>query len=159
MSETNLTASKRVQSLDYLRGITAVCVMLYHFVVWTKGPLNVETFLGKAGIYGVSVFYILSGLTLCLVYKKRALSWKSSNEFAIKRLFRIFPLLWLSIGLTILLKYYQHKPLPDYWLLWLNSTGLFGFLHPGAYISTGAWSIGNELVFYTLFPFMVIEKK
>ena len=156
MSTTTTNVSARVESLDYLRGIMAVCVLLYHFTVWTIGHQDVDTFLGKIGIYGVSIFYILSGLTLYLVYQKSLVfSWEHLNSFAIKRVFRIFPLLWLSILLSLLLKFIQHKPFPTHWSLWLNFTGLYGFISPGTYISTGAWSIGNELVFYALFPFIL----
>ncbi len=156
MSVTSSITPKRVKTLDYLRGIMAACVMLYHFSIWTAGTLDVGTFLAKVGIYGVSIFYILSGLTLFLVYQSSFRgSWEEINSFAIKRIFRIFPLLWLSSLLTIALKYYQHKPLPTLWTLWLNITGLYGFISPGACISVGAWSIGNELVFYALFPFIL----
>lgn len=65
-----------------------------------------------------------------------------------KRFFRIFPLLWLVTFVAIL---FSHK-MPDLTDLVLNLTGLFGFLRWDVYFSTGVWSIGNELVFYTLFP-------
>ncbi|HAI40257.1 MAG TPA: hypothetical protein DCM40_20265, partial [Maribacter sp.] len=41
----------------------------------------------------------------------------------------------------------------------LNITGLFGFFAVDQYIPTGAWSIGNELVFYALFPIIVIASR
>lgn len=42
--------------------------------------------------------------------------------------------------------------IPDLFDLFLNFTGLFGFLKWDTYFSVGAWSIGNELVFYVFFP-------
>jgi len=45
-------------------------------------------------------------------------------------------------------------------LIFLNLTGLFGFVKPEAYIGTGVWSIGNELFFYAFLPaFIFLERK
>ncbi len=41
----------------------------------------------------------------------------------------------------------------------LNLSGLFGFVAFDKYIPTGAWSIGNELVFYAFFPIVLILSK
>jgi peptidoglycan/LPS O-acetylase OafA/YrhL len=43
--------------------------------------------------------------------------------------------------------------------LMLNLSGLFAFIKWDAYIATGAWSIGNEIVFYVFFPFFIIFSK
>jgi len=34
-------------------------------------------------------------------------------------------------------------------------TTLYGFIQPGAYLVTGAWSIGNEMVYYALTPIIL----
>tara|TARA_R110002073_G_scaffold325056_1_gene503573 strand:+ start:8679 stop:9716 length:1038 start_codon:yes stop_codon:yes gene_type:complete len=144
----------RVNSLDYLRGIMALGIMFYHYFSWTFRSYNSEDFLGRIGIYGVSIFYILSGLTLYIVYNKR-LELKNVTSYLVKRFFRIFPLLWLSIFLSIFLldrSYNTERIL-------LNITGLYGFLAFDQYIPTGAWSIGNELVFYMIFPLIFLLRK
>jgi exopolysaccharide production protein ExoZ len=144
----------RIASLDYLRGLMALGIMCYHYFVWSFGVYGSETFLGKIGIYGVSVFYVLSGLTLHLVYQDK-LTLKTVKSFLVKRVARIYPLLWLCILLNILL---LAKSYP-YDKILLNITGLFGFLAVDKYIPTGAWSIGNELVFYALFPIILIGSR
>lgn len=149
--------NQRYSTLDYLRGLMASAIMIYHHSIWTFGPMDASTTLGRLGIYGVSVFYVLSGLTLFLVYRNKFDSGLSSIiAFAVKRVFRIFPLLWLVIIATLALR----GSLPDYKVIILNFTGLFGFIKPDAYIGTGVWSIGNELVFYAFFPlFIYLAKK
>ena len=144
----------RIASLDYLRGLMALGIMCYHYLVWSYGVYGSETILGKIGIYGVSVFYVLSGLTLYLVYQDK-LTLKTIKSFSVKRLARIYPLLWFCILLNILLlaKSYPYEK------ILLNITGLFGFFAVDQYIPTGAWSIGNELVFYALFPIIVIASR
>lgn len=149
-----MKAAARINNLDYLRGLMALGIMIYHFSSWTFGSFESDSLLGIVGIYGVSIFYILSGLTLYLVYKDR-LTLKSTGEFFIKRIFRIYPLLWLSIILTIVVVIRSVHGLP----LLLNFTGAFGFVDPAKYITNGAWSIGNELVFYVIFPFVFLANR
>lgn len=146
-------ATSRIYSLDYLRGLTAFGIMLFHFTSWTFGSYYAEDFLGRVGLYGVSVFYVLSGLTLFLIYYESLKpTWKSLAGFAVKRTFRIFPLLWITVGLTLLL----NPKLYDPRLLFLSLTGLFGYFEPAGGLGTGVWSIGNELVFYAFFPFLLL---
>jgi len=144
----------RINTLDYLRGIMAIVIMVYHYFSWTLHPYGSDTLLGIAGIYGVSIFYVLSGLTLYHVYHQ-SLTFKNTYQFYTKRLFRILPLMWLSILLTVLL--IDNSANTE--TIALNITGLFGFLDHDNYITTGAWSIGNELVFYSIFPVIILCKK
>ena len=90
--------------------------MIYHYLSFNYATPGPETFLGRVGIYGVSVFYILSGLTLFIVYESQF----SVKEFLIKRAFRIFPLLWITIFLTIFL----HKLSPPLTTIAFNLSGL-----------------------------------
>ncbi|OYU55992.1 MAG: hypothetical protein CFE25_01740 [Chitinophagaceae bacterium BSSC1] len=140
-------------SLDYLRGISAIGIMIYHFGSWSYGLFDSSTILSRIGIYGVTIFYILSGATLYQVYSKNILlTSKHLCVFYLKRIARIFPLLWLVNIFTIVVDYNSHFNLK---FIFLNFTGLFGFLSWDQYIATGAWSIGNELVFYFLFPIFI----
>lgn len=129
--------------------------MVYHLVYWEYKSVDPNSFLGKAQFYGVSIFYVLSGLTMYHVYFKKMEGWKEVKTFFIKRVFRIYPLLWLVTGATILLGMAR----PSLFTIFLNFTGLFGIIRPYDYIGTGIWSIGNELAFYLLFPFLVFTAK
>jgi exopolysaccharide production protein ExoZ len=146
----------RLHNLDYLRGLAAFGIMLYHHLSWTTGKMMSDSFMGRVGVYGVSIFYVLSGLTLYFVYfDKMTPTRKEILAFTKKRIFRIFPLLWLATFAAILLS----GVMPDLMKLFLNLTGLFGFLKWDAYFSPGIWSIGNELVFYVFFPFFILFSK
>tara|TARA_B100000768_G_scaffold178290_1_gene193831 strand:+ start:154 stop:1281 length:1128 start_codon:yes stop_codon:yes gene_type:complete len=147
---------KRLYNLDYLRGFAAFGIMFYHYLSWTFGNFSADTFMARLGIYGVSVFYVLSGLTLYYVYYvKMQPSIKGVITFFKKRILRIFPLLWLVTVTAILLS----RKIPDFSDLFLNLTGLFGFIKWQTYFSAGVWSIGNELVFYVFFPFLILFAK
>lgn len=147
---------KRLYNLDYLRGMAAFAIMLYHYLSWTYGEFLSDTFMGRLGIYGVSIFYILSGLTLFYVYHEKMLPSRSEIfEFIKKRVYRIFPLLWFVTIFSVIMA----KEIPNINKLILNLTGLFGLLKWDSYYATGAWSIGNELVFYIFFPFFILFAK
>ncbi len=148
---------KRVESLDYLRGVMAVSVMLYHYFSWSFGTLGGETLLGKLGVYAVSIFFILSGLSLSIVYDNRISNVSDIGAFFLKRLFRIFPLFWLVVTAALVFRYFSSVTGGtefdvSAYTVFLNYSLLFGFFEPTAYLSTGAWSIGNEMVFYLIFP-------
>ena len=146
----------RLHNLDYLRGLAAFGIMMYHYLMFTFGIFPSETFIGRVGVYGVSIFYVLSGLTLYYVYYNKMLPSKPEIlSFFKKRFFRIFPLLWLVTVISIILS----KKLPDMTQLILNLTGLFGLIQWDKYFSAGVWSIGNELVFYIFFPFFIFFTK
>jgi peptidoglycan/LPS O-acetylase OafA/YrhL len=142
----------RIHGLDYLRGLAALSIMAYHFTGWGLGPNEADTLLGRAGIYGVGIFYALSGMTLHHVYGERlALSMPSLANFFRKRVLRIYPLLWIASIASIIIHRMHPTPLD----LFLNLSGLFGFIRWDVYFTTGAWSIGNELAFYSVFPLLV----
>lgn len=146
----------RIHGLDQLRGLAALGIMIYHYSTWAHGPFDAGSVLGRIGIYGVSVFYVLSGITLYTVYHDRLTpSTEALVQYFKRRFLRIFPLLWLVTGVAILLS----GKSPDLMDLALNLTGLFGLVSWDRTFSAGIWSIGNELVFYLLFPVMVLLMK
>ncbi len=143
----------RLYNLDYLRGLAAFGIMIYHFNSFLYGRYEAQAFMGRIGVYGVALFYVLSGLTLYYVYHARMKpSLTDLTSFFTKRVFRIYPLLWVATLGTIILNF----SIPASFIsLALNLTGLFGFVSWGGYFATGAWSIGNELVFYAFFPVFI----
>lgn len=149
-------SQKRVESLDWLRGLMALSIMIYHLCGWYFYQPDSSHFLGRMGIYGVSVFFILSGLSMAIVYHRFIDSAQSVMAFFIRRFFRILPLLWLAIVGTLAIRILKGNSIPDSGSLLLNATGLFGFVPPFNYIAVGSWSIGCEMVFYALTPFLLM---
>lgn len=141
--------------LDYLRGIMAICVLVYHYSMWS----NIDWFypldqtLSRLGIYAVCTFYVISGASLAYVYAHKTVNFDFIREFTIKRFFRIAPLFWIVTTATIMLRAYRHYNIdgefiiPDTISILLNYTLTFSWLDHDNYIATGAWSIGNEFVF------------
>ncbi|HRG59268.1 MAG TPA: acyltransferase [Bacteroidia bacterium] len=148
----------RIKELDYLRGIAASAIMLYHYFKWLYIYEGANSILGRMSVYGVEIFYILSGTTLyCVYHETICFDKKSLLNYFSKRCFRIFPLFWLSIFIALVIGLKQ----TNFSILFLNVSGLFSLLAWEKYIAPGTWSIGNELVFYLIFPFflMIYRKK
>jgi len=147
----------RLASLDYLRGLSALGIMIYHYVMWNTSPPGSASFLGRTGIYGVVVFYILSGITLYHVYNEQIGSPSRTGliKYFSARFFRIYPLLWLLSVASIIIKKEDFSLETKI----LNYTGLFSVYHWADTLCYGAWSIGNELVFYLFFPVFIFLSK
>lgn len=148
---------QRISSIDYLRGLMALSVMIYHFFSWSFGTPPSEYLLGKLGVYAVSIFYIISGISLYLVYSNTRWNGGTLFKFAIKRILRIGPTYWLATSLMILLGIMSSSNFtPDWSRYASNYLLIFGLYSPRDYIPTGGWSIGNEIAFYFLFPALIV---
>lgn len=140
----------RYISLDYLRGILAISIMFYHFL---GGAHDFHHILGKLGAYAVSMFFVLSGLSLAVVYNSLS-SIKLAIRFYLLRFLRIMPLFFIVTSLSAILNWKSGIAfLPR--VYFTNITLLFGFLNPMLYLAEGGWSIGNEMVYYSITPLMI----
>jgi peptidoglycan/LPS O-acetylase OafA/YrhL len=140
----------RLKSLDWLRGLMALSILLYHLL----DRADIDTVLGRLGVYGVSIFFILSGLSMAIAYDRFFKDLRSAGAFFIRRIFRIWPLLWLAVVLVAVPAYFRGHPFSAV-IIGLNLTTLFGFIAPTHYVNMGAWSISNEMVYYALTPLLI----
>lgn len=146
----------RVESLDWQRGLLALSIMIYHLLFWHGEITTASSVIGRLGIYAVSMFFVLSGLSMAITYERYELTIKNAIQFYIRRIFRIWPLLWLAIfAVTAKSLILKEDGISTYKII-LNLTTAFGFIEPSAYLNTGAWSIGNEIAYYALTPFILV---
>jgi peptidoglycan/LPS O-acetylase OafA/YrhL len=92
------TSSGRYPLMDGLRGLAAIAVLLHHI-----GPLAGCIQLVPFGFLAVDLFFVMSGFVIALTYESRLgvnLSWR---RFAILRIFRLYPVLALSVVLAVLI--------------------------------------------------------
>lgn len=105
----------------------AISVMSYHLIIWLFFELNASTLIGRLGLYAVAVFFILSGLSMAIVYNTYIKNEKRAILFFVRRIFRIWPLLWICIVLVVLPNYFIFKEI-DVVAIVLNITTAFGFI-------------------------------
>lgn len=142
----------KIISLQFLRAFACLSVLFTHILQ----SLNIKPFGDYfiSGGYGVDLFFILSGFLIYLTTKNKD-SWKS---FAVKRIFRIFPLYWFCTilffiyGIFILnrqfttLDYIQNIVM----LPWN------GMLTSKSLVVGVAWSTVYEIYFYVAFAVLLI---
>lgn len=136
-------------ALDLIRGLAALAVSQYHFMTW-NGVTTVESM----GTFAVYVFFVLSGLTMMMVYRDRfakGITPAPLRSFFRKRAARLLPLLGV-VALLSLAKGAMTGAV-DMPSAILTGTGLIALHMPGFLSnSVGAWSLGIEMAFYAVFP-------
>ena len=130
--------------LDAARGISILMVIVGHASHQISNLSFFTQEISAFGTAGVHIFFLISGVSLCLAYEHR----KEKNiYFYIRRFFRIAPLYWLAI----LFYYYLSK----------NSYSQFEVITNFLFVQNivghreivpGGWSIEVEMIFYFFFP-------
>lgn len=144
--------SNRLHSLDALRGLAALGVVLFHYLPYYN-QLYTHQFSLPAGLdgalqfgrYGVHLFFILSGFVIFMTLERT----RSAGWFALARAFRLLPALWAGIILTSVSVHVLGPPdravsLSDALLNTVLLHEYLGLPHvDGAY-----WSLVVEVTFY-----------
>mgnify|MGYP000606067225 CR=1 FL=1 len=165
VSVQNVKASQRVHHFDFidaLRGVAVLLVILTHVggVLDHARPNQLVFWLDK-GKYGVQLFFIASAFTLFWSYKQRLDIERSSSvvrNFFIRRFFRIAPAYYVAAFLYVVtfpvFPGLDFEPVDGIRVL-INVLFINGFV-PSAinYLPPGGWSVGVEMMFYTLIPLM-----
>ena len=105
-SESLVTAhrtKKHFYTLDAMRGIAAIAVVIHHFTQFTQYPLF------KNGVLAVDIFFILSGFVLTYSYKATLDSGMPPSDYILRRLIRLYPMFLLGLILGTITFYYYSK--------------------------------------------------
>ena len=146
--------NNRLSELDALRGIAALCVVLFHFTTKYReffGYHYPSQYDFNFGHYGVELFFVISGFVIFMTLKKV----KSLGDFAFKRFSRLYPSYWICLIITF--SAIALFGLPGngvtFKQLLINFTMFQGLVNvknvDGAY-----WSLLPELLFYFLMGFL-----
>ncbi len=169
MNFTNVHASRanapapELPALTSLRGIAAVCVLLFHssFYAYHFAGGALPS-LWRRGYLGVDLFFFLSGFVLTHVYGRRFVeqeSWRTIRRFFWARFCRIYPASFFTTAVFVLAYTVGRLPFPSdasftkqlvAALLLLQVPWLDDIV-----INSPSWSISTELYAYLLFPFVV----
>lgn len=142
--------------INSARGIAIIMVIVVHIsqLYYFRSELIKSLF--DYGQMGVQLFFVASAYTLCLSSESRKDKKDEISNFYIRRFFRIFPIYYLGIVLYFILNFY-FKNTDSYTLknVFTNIIFVHGLI-PSANntIVPGGWSIGTEMLFYLVFPFL-----
>jgi peptidoglycan/LPS O-acetylase OafA/YrhL len=92
----------RLAFLDALRGVAALTVFLSHAAERVSPFLqNIVHTRFDLGHFGVTLFFMCSGFIIPFSLERQ----RSLRSFWISRIFRLYPLYWLTIGISIALEF------------------------------------------------------
>ncbi|MFI7674801.1 acyltransferase family protein [Actinophytocola sp. NPDC049390] len=167
MSGVDRSRQSRFVFLDVMRGIAPVLVIYSHVVALFldphkeetgvvnllseqfRDPLRLEQHMGHLAVV---LFFLVSGFIITQVGTQ-----ESHREFGIKRLFRVYPLLIATVGLTALLSIWhlevlrtgQHFEITLQSVL-TNFALANYFMVPQVILVGVAWTLVIEVIFYTI---------
>ncbi len=146
-----------VRSLDGVRAIAVLLVMLFHYRIYAFGSAGIGV-----GWIGVQLFFVLSGflITRILLHEKKNALGFYLKKFYWRRSLRIFPLYFGYLFVISALFFVTRQPsflgdkLPFLYTYTFNFTRLFpGWQHSPLY--THLWSLSVEEQFYLFWPFFI----
>jgi len=156
-----------VQRLDYMnvaRGCAILMVIFVHTAQAVPGLSFFASAIAQYGQFGVQLFFVASAYTLCISFENRSNESKPIFYFYIRRFFRIAPLYYVAIVVYFLFftlkKFYLEGSVSSFYPYSISNVLANIFLIHGFIPSAnnnivpGGWSIGTEMAFYLVFPFL-----
>jgi exopolysaccharide production protein ExoZ len=143
------TPRKQLLSIQYLRGLAAMSVLVTHALQWPLAEMNMV--LLKTGRLGVDVFFVISGFIITTIGGDGQFN---PRDFLVRRAGRIVPAYWAAtlliavLALTLPSLFRTTIPTPEGLL---KSLLFIPSLNPKAPLLLLGWSLNFEAFFYVLF--------
>lgn len=150
---------QQIHFLDALRAVAAWLVVWDHLVciwpaargirvpmaVWVEETVNRPLgIIQNFGWFGVCLFFLISGFVITHVSLR-----ENAAAFAIKRVFRIFPMLAVTVVLAVLLSP-EARAQATPWTVLTNALLVNYWMHPQVVLVGVAWTLAIEILFYAL---------
>jgi peptidoglycan/LPS O-acetylase OafA/YrhL len=140
------TQTTRLAWLDALRGIGAMAVVAEHMLPWLMPALRPYWF--NLGMYGVLVFFLVSGYIIPASLEHRG----DVRSFWISRIFRLYPLYLLVIGLVLVMAIWVpvRMEVPRHASsVAAHLSMLLDVVHTGG-VADPMWTLSYEMVFHLI---------
>jgi peptidoglycan/LPS O-acetylase OafA/YrhL len=142
-------SATRLGWLDVLRGLAALCVVFDHLSYYVLQPARWAMYQWfDFGNYGVFVFFIISGYIVPASLERKG----SVRTFWVSRLFRLYPLYLLAVGLAVALWMVHLGGLrgagSDPETSVLSQLLMMSNVLAGPNLPNVVWSLSYEMVFY-----------
>lgn len=147
----------RIASLDGLRGLAVLLVLVHHFGV-LRGATGAVSASWNAvaswGWTGVELFFVLSGFLITGILLDTRPERHYFRNFYARRTLRIFPLYYATVAALLLCGAAHHAPwLWSYSLNYLQAAA--GDFHVAGAVTGHFWSLCVEEQFYLVWPLVV----
>jgi peptidoglycan/LPS O-acetylase OafA/YrhL len=156
---------KRLSFIDALRGVAALGVVLYHIkegnhipVIESRLPWLSDFF--ELGLFGVPIFFVLSGFVIALSLDKKRMGLATVGWFMTRRSIRLDPPYWVAIIIGIGLGFADDRDLSRF--SWgqiiahlFYAQELLGY----AQISIVFWTLCFEFQFYLIYALLMCSPR
>lgn len=160
----------KLESLQILRGIAALSVVLAHYrfyMVPDGGDLTIPNKLFGWGAIGVDLFFVISGFIMVYITKDEPIGFNTWKKFITGRLTRILPTYYTLLLITFLISgamsiwHYEDKTanlisaltftpyLNESAPLYVKSDGMYNI----------RWTLNYEMYFYLIFSICILLGK
>ena len=163
----------KLQSIQILRGLAALLVVLYHIramealAIGRNGLSEVPLLNGFVtnGFAGVDLFFVISGFIMVYVTQGMRAGIRSSLDFLFARVTRIYPLWWVFAGLiSVMFVIYSAIGYEDVWDRARQGEPLVPYLVKSFFLVPQAappvlgvgWTLIHEMYFYAAFTLMLL---
>jgi len=150
----------RIPGLDGIRAIAVLIVFASHYapVVFPQYPVLVRLF---PGMFGVSVFFVISGLLICtlLLREHAGAGDVSLGNFYVRRMLRLSPALLLYAAVFLVAYAVTSDEGIDVWAFVSAVTYASNYYQSavgGELYHMPVWSLAVEEHFYLLFPAVLV---
>lgn len=160
-----LASQDKIPDLQYLRGIAILLVLAAHLSLGHTLLGILPSGSANPGWIGVELFFVVSGFVVVQSFFRAGLS---VPDFGTRRLFRLYPLLVVSLALAALAKILCDylvagaPPLfsPSWDVFWRQSLAILSGTHPDpqwgvSYANHALWSLSVEIRFYVALAVLV----
>lgn len=145
-------------TIQVLRGVAALLVVLYHLVdaerIYGRGPMLLDG-VARLGFAGVDVFFVISGFVMTTIAAGKFASRMNAVTFLYRRAVRILPLYWLFTAVIVVVMVavphaldasYRDKSVVASFLLWPQA---------GLPLLQVGWTLIYEAFFYVMMAFSI----
>jgi peptidoglycan/LPS O-acetylase OafA/YrhL len=154
-----LKVSQRLQGLDFLRGLAVLWVILHQwdlpFADAASYPLlfSVLNVIHRAGWLGVDLFFVLSGFLVggLLFLNHRRTGCLNVGQFLIRRAFKIYPLFYAFLGITVLIPLLRGTSV-EWKRVFAEACFVQNYFER---LHVHTWSLAVEEHFYLLLPLLL----
>jgi peptidoglycan/LPS O-acetylase OafA/YrhL len=154
---------RKLRSLEMLRGIAALLVVLYHTqsIFFTHYGATAFRGIFSAGSRGVDLFFVLSGFIIAHVHwADVGRPWRLRN-YAFNRIARIYPAVWIMTAFAIVIYatgfggHEKAAKLTD----WGVISGALLLPYAGDALVNVTWTLKYEIFFYLIFATLILDRR
>ncbi|EAY2062493.1 acyltransferase [Salmonella enterica] len=170
MKIIGLIVNNKLNSVQILRGLAALSVVLFHYRFWLSplyGDLTIPNKYLSWGSAGVDLFFVISGFIMFHITSKKPSGLKPALFFSIERLTRILPTYFIALFIAFYYTWevgYFVDPQKLQNIISALTFTPFVDAYPPLYIDAGGifvirWTLNYELYFYLIFALCILFNK